>query len=133
MRWHKPIRSAIAVLGAIFLSACAGGGSSSSQVPQPSLPPQTLEWSPPQYFNDGNPLVPVNDLKYYEIYVKQDPSFGPDDKAIATAPPAATTFNLATLSPPLSKGVIYYASVRAVPVEGEKSDFSSSASFSSPK
>ena len=124
---HKQIFATVAILGAL-LSACGGGGSSS-----PPLQAKTFGWSPPQYFTDGTPLLPASDLKYFEIYVKQDPSFGPDEKAITTAPPAATTFNLATLVPPLSKGVTYYASVRAVSVEGEKSDFSASASFSFPQ
>jgi hypothetical protein len=72
-------------------------------------------------------------LEFFEIYVRQDVNFGSDDAAIATAPPEATTFDLANLAPLLSKGVPYYASVRAVTIKGEKSDFSPSASFSLPR
>jgi hypothetical protein len=82
---------------------------------------------------DNTPLVPARDLIYFEIYVKEDPSFGPDDNPVTTVPPTANTFNLGTLASSLPNGVIYYASVRAVPVEGEKSDFSPSASFSIPQ
>jgi hypothetical protein len=65
--------------------------------------------------------------------MKGNPVSRPDDNAIACAPPGDNSFNLETLYPPLSKGVTYNASVRAVPVEGEKSDFSASASFSFPQ
>lgn len=92
-----------------------------------------LMWSPPGYFTDNSPLSPAQDLEQFEIYVKKDLPFGPDDNAVATVPPAEYSFDLETLSPPLSKGVIYNASVRAVPLEGEISDFSSTVSFSLPE
>jgi hypothetical protein len=90
-------------------------------------------WAAPQYFTDNTPLVPSRDLQGFEIYVKQDPSFGPADSATATASPVDTTFNLATLVPPLSRGVTYYVSLRTVSVEGVKSDFSAIAPFSIPQ
>jgi hypothetical protein len=77
-------------------------------------------------------LVPSRDLQGFEIYIKQDPSFGPADSAVATASPLDTTYNLANVSPPLSKGVTYYVSLRTVMVGGMKSDFSPAASFSLP-
>jgi len=86
----------------------------------------------PQYFTDNSSLNPATDLLRFEIYVRQDPDFGPGDNVIATASPVDTTFNLATLVPPLSRGVTYYVSVRAVTVEEEKSDFSNVSPFSFP-
>ena len=121
---HKQILATLAIMGAL-LSACGGGGGGQSSSPPPAA--KTLGWAPPQYFTDNTPVIPPSDLKHFEIYVKQDSSFGPDDNAIATALPVDNTFNLATLFPPLSRGVTYYVSVRAVPVDGEKSDFSSPA------
>jgi len=77
-------------------------------------------------------LVPSRDLQGFEIYIKQNPSFGLADNPVATVS-ALDNHNLINISPPLSRGVTYYASVRAVPVEGEKSDYSTSASFSFPQ
>jgi hypothetical protein len=77
-------------------------------------------------------LVPSRDLQGFEIYIKQDLPFGPADNPVATASPLESSYNLANVSPPLSKGVTYYVSLRTVPVEGIKSDFSPVAPFSLP-
>jgi len=129
---HKKILATLAVLGAL-LSACGGGGSSSaSPTPTPTPTPQaeTLVWEAPQYFADNTPLNPTRDLQRIEIYVKEEASFGPGDIVIATAMPVDNAFNFVTLDPPLSKGVTYYVSVRAITTEGAKSDFSDVFSFS---
>jgi hypothetical protein len=89
-------------------------------------------WEAPQYFTDNTTLVPAADLVGFEIYVRQDTSFGPDDIAVATAPPLDNTFDLETVVPPLSRGVTYYVSIRAVTTEGETSDYSNVYSFSLP-
>lgn len=122
----------MAVLG-IFLSACGGGGEdagSSTQGPQPSLPAKTLSWEPPASYTDGTPLDPVADLQDFEICIRQDPSFGPNDEAVAVVAPTDRSFNLALLGSSLSKGTIYYVSLRAVSTSGMKSDFSPPAPFS---
>jgi hypothetical protein len=77
-------------------------------------------------------LVPSRDLQGFEIYIKQDPLFGPADSPVVTASPLENTYDLANLSPSLSKGVTYYVSLRTVPVVGMKSDFSPAFSFSFP-
>lgn len=134
MLWYKKILATSAVLGALLLSECGGGGSTSSQSPlpppTPPLPAKLMIWKAPQSFTDNSLLIPVTDMQLFEIYVRQDPSFGPGDNAIATASPVDTTFDLATLVPPLSRGVTYYVSVRAVTVDDEKSDFSNASPFS---
>lgn len=133
-----PVLAALVVMG-VLLCACGGGGSSSiSPTPAPTPTPiptpssKTVYWSPPQYFTDNTPLIPSRDLLGFEIYIKRDPSFGPADSPIATPSPLDTTYMLANVSPPLSQGVTYYISLRTVTVEGEKSDFSSTTSFSIP-
>jgi hypothetical protein len=90
-------------------------------------------WTAPQYFSDNTPLDPSRDLQGFEIYIKQDTSFGPGDNPVATASPLDNTYNLANLSPPLSRGVTYYVSLRTVTIEGMKSDNSAIASFSIPQ
>jgi hypothetical protein len=89
-------------------------------------------WASPQYFTDNTPLVPSTDLDLFEIYIKQDSSFGPADNPVATAWPSTNSFDFQTLAPPLSRGVNYYASVRAVTPEGAKSDFSANVFFTLP-
>jgi len=122
------ILMASAVLGSV-LSACSGGGSSSSS---PALQGGTLYWTAPQSFTDNTPLDPASDLEGYEIYIKQDSSFGPADNVVATASPLQTSFNLGYISPPLTPGVTYYVSLRTVTVVGMTSDFSPPVSFSIP-
>jgi hypothetical protein len=75
-------------------------------------------------------LVPSRDLQGFEIYVKQDSSFGPADNPVATPSPLDTSYSLGNITPPLTQGVTYYISLRTVTVEGMKSDFSPSVPFS---
>ena len=123
----EQILVALSVLGAL-LSACSGGGSSSA----PSVVGKSVHWAPPLYFADNTPLVPSRDLQGFEIYIKQDPSFGPADSATATASALDTTYKLENVSPSLLNGVTYYVSLRTVTMEGMKSDFSAVAPFSIP-
>ena len=124
---YKRILTALAILG-VLLSACSGGGGGSSSTPV--VLGKSVYWAAPQSFTDNTPLVPSSDLQGYEIYIKQDSSFGPADNAVATTLPLANTYNLENVSPPLSKGVTYYVSLRTVTVEGMKSDFYPPVSFS---
>jgi hypothetical protein len=123
---HALILVALVILGVLF-SACSSGGSSG-----PSVQGKSVYWVAPQYFTDNTPLVPSRDLQGFEIYIRQDPSFGPADSPVATASPLNNKYDLANLSPPLSKGVTYYVSLRMITVEGMKSDFSPANSFSLP-
>jgi hypothetical protein len=126
-RRHAPIIAVLAVLG-VGLSACSSGGSPSA----PVVLGKSVYWAAQQSFTDNTPLVPSRDLQGYEIYIRQDSSFGPSDNAVATAPPLDNSYRLANLSPPLRQGVTYYVSLRAVTVEGVKSDFSPAVPFSLP-
>jgi hypothetical protein len=74
-------------------------------------------------------LIPERDLEYFEVYIKQAPQYMAEDLPIAIVSPRINTLFLADLSPPLSKGVNYYFFIRAVPVQGEVSDFSDVGTF----
>jgi hypothetical protein len=102
-----------------------------------SLPTKTLSWNSPATYQDGTPLNPETDLDNFEIYVKETPDFADTDNemAVISATDKATgqvctTFNLDNLAPFLSEGVTYHVSIRAVAINGMKSDFSPSARFS---
>jgi hypothetical protein len=127
---YRHFLAALAILGWL-LPACGGGGGGSSSV-SPTPTSRAVFWSPPKYFTDNTPLVPSRDLLGFEIYIRQDPYFGPTDSPIATPSPMDNIYNLANVSPPLSKGVTYYVSLRTVTAEGVKSDFSPAVSFSLP-
>ena len=75
-------------------------------------------------------MNPARDLAWYEIYIRQDASFGPNDKVFATVSPTDTTFDLANVALLLDPGVNYYVSMRSVGLLGMKSAFSSSHTFS---
>jgi hypothetical protein len=124
------ILPALVVLGAL-VTACGGGGSGAGT----ALPPlkASVSWDVPQSFTDGTPLVPSRDVQGYEIYLKQGLPFGPADSPVATASAADTSFDLATLVPPPSRGATYYVSVRVVTTYDTKSDFSPAVSFSVPQ
>ena len=98
----------------------------------PAVPEKYLHWVAPQAFTDSTPLVPSRDLQGYEIYIKQNPSFGSADNPVATVSPLENIYNLANVSPSLSKGVTYYVSMRSVAITGLKSDFPPGVPFSLP-
>jgi len=122
-----------------FLSGCGGGGSAeegTSGGPGP-FPAKILAWSPPSQYTDGTPLNPLTDLDRFEIYINEDGLFSDTDNEMAdvsamdsgTGQPA-TSFDLANLAPFLSKDVTYHVSIRAVALNGLKSNFSPGATFS---
>lgn len=123
--------------GGILLSGCGGGGGSATV----SIPPgiaSALAWDAPQTYEDHTPLDPVRDLDYYEFYVRNDPNFTDNDLPLAQVAAAedilnpdgtyrkspTSLFNLANLSPFLNPGAQYYICIRAVGIDGLKSDFS---------
>jgi hypothetical protein len=102
-----------------------------------SLPTKTLSWNPPETYRDGSSLNPETDLDNFEIYIKETPDFADTDDEMAALSATdkatgqvCTTFNLANLAPFLSEGVTYHVSIRAVAINGMKSDFSPPATFS---
>ena len=121
-----------------ILAGCGGGGGGgSSSGGGETLPAKTLSWAAPESYTDNTSLNPLTDLSEYEIYVNESGTFADTDtpKAVLSAVDTTThaltsSFNLANLSPYLSKGIAYRVSMRAVAVTGLKSDFSPPASFS---
>jgi len=110
-----------------------GEGSGGSEL----LPSKMVSWNPPVTYQDGSSLDPATDLDSYEIYVKEAPNFADTDNEMAALSATdkatgqvCTSFNLANLSPFISKGVTYHISIRAVAKNGLKSGFSPSATFS---
>ena len=114
----------VLALAGTLISACGGGGGGSGT----SGP--ILAWVPPSSYTDGTPMNPARDLAWYEIYIRQDASFGPNDKVFASVSPTDTTFDLANLAPLLDPGLKYYVSMRSVGLLGMKSAFSPSYTFS---
>jgi len=96
-----------------------------------------LSWEPPASYADNTPLNPATDLSSFEIYVNESGNFSDGDKEMAAfaaydsqSGKVATSFNLANLSPYLSKGVVYHVSLCAVSKNNVRSGFSPSAAFS---
>jgi len=121
----------------IFAGCGGGGGVGSSSGDGSPLPAKTLSWAAPESYTDNTSLDPMTDLSEYEIYVNESGTFADADTPSAVVSAVDTTthtvtssFNLANLSPYLSKGIAYQVSMRAVAVTGLKSDFSPPASFS---
>ena len=110
-----------AILAGLLVGCGGGNGSSSGPI---------VRWIPPQRFTDNTPLVPSRDLQGYEIFVRQDPNFGPADVPRATASARSTSYDLGMLYPPLSRDATYYISLRAVAVWGLRSEYSPAVAFS---
>lgn len=73
-----------------------------------------LEWTPPAQFTNGDPLVPVEALEGYGVYV--------DGERVATAAPEATAYLVEDLSPGSHE---FY--VTAIASNGAESDMSNVA------
>jgi hypothetical protein len=131
--------------GGMFLSGCGGGGgegtstSESSLPTNPSGPASFLVWDPPQTYEDSTTLDPYVDLDYYEFYIRADMNFTDNDLPVAQVAAVedilspdgrqylqdlVTEFDLQNLLPFVSPGQSGYLSIRAVGVDGLKSEFS---------
>lgn len=130
----------LSVIIVATLSGCGGGGStgggSNGGGGGDTVPAQTLSWAPPTSYTDTTPLNPATDLDRFEIYVNGTGTFTAADTPIAVLAAVdrgigqvTTSFNLANLSPFLARGIPYQVSIRAVAINGEKSDFSQPATF----
>lgn len=138
---------AIIIMMAFLLPSCGGEGQESGvsspagEVSQPTIPTgmvTVLEWDPPVVAADGTPMDSRRDLDYYEFYLRTDRNFGDDDLPVAylssfTNVPSykgqsfkrflTNEFSLENLLPFVETGKQYYVSIRAVGVDGQKSDF----------
>ncbi|MGE5246721.1 MAG: hypothetical protein ACM3L8_00105 [Verrucomicrobiota bacterium] len=129
---------------AVLAAGCGGGGggggeTSANTTPvAPSTPVSVLTWDPPLIYKDSSPMDPYRDLDHYEVYVRQDANFTSDDLPVATIaaasdPPPGTInpsgkilgkeFVLDQLAPYIPPGNQHFVSLKAVGVDGQKSDF----------
>ncbi len=130
------------IVAVAAFSGCGGGGGGSSSAGDPpasgtTLPSRVLNWVSPTTYIDSTPMNPVTDLDRFEIYVNETGSFTGTEPATAalgavdsSTGKLTTSFDLARLAPALTVGPHYFVSMRAVALNGQKSDFSSPISFS---
>ena len=125
------------IMIAVLLPSC-GEWEEQSQVSQPSGMVTALEWDPPEVADDGTPMDPRQDLEYYELYLRTDTNFGDNDLPVAYVASFTDIFSpdggsfkrelvnefvLDHLLPFTERGKQYYVSIRAVSVDGKKSEF----------
>jgi hypothetical protein len=127
---------------ALLLVGCGGGGGSDAPAESTVAPPpgslSVLEWNPPANYADNTALDPFQDLDHYEVYVRDDAQFTDADlpvaviAAVADAPASSGNtggkvldkeFILNNIEPFISPGATHYVSLKAVGVDGQKSDF----------
>jgi len=133
-----PVLVCLLLAGSMFLAGC-GGVEESSVASVPSGPVSFLAWDPPQTYEDSSPLDPYLDLDYYEFYIRPDMNFTDNDLPVAQVaavvdilspdgqvylPSLTTDFDLENLVPFVPPGLSGYLSIRAVGMDGLKSDFS---------
>ncbi len=133
---HRGKRGFLIILAAAaaFAAGC-GGGAEDSPAPS-SGPVSALGWDPPATYSDNAALDPYVDLDYYEIYVREDMNFTDNDvplaqiKAVIDDPGAPAggrnlekEFILDNIKPVVGQGTLYYVSLKAVGMDGQKSAF----------
>lgn len=139
MRHHgvRELLVMLAVAGALA-AGCGGGGESPSAT---AGPVSALGWDPPKSYSDNAALDPYKDLDYYEIYVREDGNFVDNDvpmaqiKAVVADPATGATgrlekeFILENLRPFIGPGKLYYVSLKAVGMDGQRSAFMAPVSW----
>jgi hypothetical protein len=141
-----PVLVFLLLAGSMILAGCGGGGETggtgeigTSEPYVPIVQVSFLAWDPPQTYEDATPLDPYLDLDYYEFYIRADMNFTDNDVPVAQVAAVedilspdgqqylqnlTTEFNLQNLLPFVPPGQSGYLSIRAVGVDGLKSDFS---------
>jgi hypothetical protein len=133
---NATILTALLAAASLALSGCGGGGSVDfASSPDWSEAVYNLSWDPPDSFVDGTPLIPTSDLDHYEIYLRKDPNFSDEDVEVAQVAAAAQKLSVQDFALDnllhLTNGTgSYYVAVRAVGVNGMKSEFSDPAEWS---
>ncbi len=125
-------------IGGALAAGCGGGGES----PATAGPLAALGWDPPTTYSDNAALDPYQDLDYYEIYIREDGNFADNDvpmaqikavvldSAMGTASSKLETeFVLENLTAYVGQGKVYYVSLRAVGMDGQKSEFMAPVSW----
>ena len=133
---------ALILAGSLIFAGCGGVSEETSATSMPSDPSgqaSFLAWDPPQTYEDSTPLDPYVDLDYYEFYMRADMNFTDNDLPVAQVAAVedilspdgqqylqdlVTEFDLQNLLPFVPPGQSGYLSIRAVGVDGLKSEFS---------
>ncbi len=124
--------------GSALLAGCGTEGESTvASVSSGTV--SVLAWDPPETFVDSSPLDPYTELDYYEFYVREDNNFTDNDLPVAQVAAVAdilsldgtnylqnltTEFELQNLLPFVPPGTNCFLSIRAVGVDGLRSQFS---------
>ncbi len=120
---------------ATIFAACGGGGAESQATGSPSSS-ILLSWDAPDATIDNTAIDPYEELDHYEIYVGTDALFSEEDTPAAVVSAVedilsdngqidrelVTDFDLALLGG-LPSATQLYVTLRAVGIDGQKSDF----------
>jgi hypothetical protein len=124
--------------GSAFLAGCGGGGESTVASVSPGTV-SVLAWDPPETYEDSTVLDPYTELDYYEFYVREDGNFTDNDLPVAQVGAVidilspdgtiylknlTTEFDLQNLLPFLPPESSTFLSIRAVGMDGLRSQFS---------
>jgi len=124
--------------GSTLLAGCGGEGES-IEASVPAGTANVLAWDPPQTYEDSTVLDPYTELDYYEFYVRSENNFTDNDLPVAQVAAVAdilsldgtnylqnltTEFDLQNLLPYVPPGANCFLSIRAVGVDGLRSQFS---------
>ena len=148
MKRHAAMRMFLGgFTAALLLAGCGGGGGGSAVGEAPGVPPAgpvtVLTWDPPATFADNEPADPYRDIDHYEVYAREDANFSNSDLPVMVIPAMTSVdstrapstgksksgriplseFTLENLNPHVSKASRQYVSLKAVGVDGQKSEF----------
>ena len=134
--------------GSLLLAGCDLEGDGHATVASVSLGTVSmLAWDPPETYDDNSPLDPMTELDYYEFYVRGDGNFTDNDLPVAQVaavinvlspdgtidvPTMTTAFDLQNLIPFLLPETTGYLSIRAVSLDGTRSEFSEPITWTQP-
>ncbi|MCL1926506.1 MAG: hypothetical protein FWF95_05150 [Syntrophorhabdaceae bacterium] len=117
---------------AAFFAACGGAGVEVAGTTTTMKTSCMISWNAPETKVNNETINPYNDLYQYELYVSSTPNFSDTDTPVAFvsavengesgARKLVTEFDLALLNIDNASSTLY-VSLRAVGVDGQKSDF----------
>ena len=132
----KNLRTAKALVGSLvvaaFFAACGGAGVDATDTTASMKSSCMLSWDAPEMTVNNETINPYSDLYHYELYVSNNANFSDTDTPVAFvsavedgdggAKKLVTEFDLALLNLDGASSTLY-VSLRAVGVDGQKSDF----------
>jgi hypothetical protein len=120
----------------MLFAACGGGGESTVDSGSATGSSLVLSWEAPDATIDNTAIDPYEELDHYEIYVSEDAAFSDNDAPVGlisavedavtddgqVSRSLVTDFDLALLEGLPSANQLY-VTLRAVGIDGQKSDF----------